>query len=252
MESDLTEPAERAGWALITGGAVRLGRAIALELAGAGLDVVVHYHRSAEAAEETVAHLRARGVAAQAVCADLADPEAAARLMEAVGALAGPVDVLVNSASIFPSDRFGDHRLTDLHRNLQVNALAPLALIRAFAAQGRSGQVINLLDTRVAGADPIHFSYGLSKKLLHAVTRELALELAPRIRVNGVAPGLVLPPRGEDAAYLAARAREVPLERHGSPADIARAVRFLVESPFITGQVVYVDGGAHLCRRTHA
>lgn len=252
QEPETEARAGASGRALVTGGAVRLGRAVALELAAAGLDVVLHYHRSREEAEETVAHLRARGVEAHAVRADLGDPEAAEGLVPAVVAEHGPLDVLVASASIFPADGFAGHRRADLLANLQVNALAPLALCRAFAAQGRPGLVVNLLDTRITDYDPSHFSYGLSKKLLGALTRDLALELAPRIRVNGVAPGLVLPPPGMDGAYLAARAASVPLARHGGPGDVARAVRFILESPFVTGQVLFVDGGAHLRGGLHA
>jgi hypothetical protein len=219
-------------------------------LAEQGVDVVVHHRSSQQAAHRTARELESLGVRAGLVEADLAEPEAVRTLIPRAAEVLGPIDLLVNNASVFFADELAGLERATLQRTLQINSLAPLQLCRALAEverePGWQGQVVNLLDTRISGYDPGHFSYGLSKHLLHTLTRQLALELAPRIRVNGVAPGLVLPPPGEDRDYLERRAREVPLRRAGDAADVVRAVRFLLESHFVTGQVVYVDGGAHL------
>ena len=232
--------------ALVTGAAHRLGRAVAESLADAGSGIVFHHRHSGAAAEQAAAAIRDRGGRAWTVGADLARREEADTLLERARAEAGPVDLLVNNASQFEADRFDDFTWEAVETNLQVHTWAALSLTRALATQGRPGSVVNLLDTRVTSYDPAHFSYGLSKHLLRTLTSQLALELAPHIRVNGVAPGLVLPPPGQDRDYLERRASTVPLQTTGDAPDIVRAVRFLLESPFVTGQIIYVDGGAHL------
>jgi len=233
--------------ALVTGAAVRLGRHVAEALAEDGASVVVHYRSSSREANELVERLTTMGVHAWAVQADLADPAQAAALFErARDACSRPIDILVNSASIFDPSSVLSFGADELARNVQVNAFAPLQLSRALAAQGRAGQIINFLDTRIAEYDRKHAAYHLSKRMLHAVTRMLASELAPDIRVNAVAPGLILPPPGEEEAYLRNLAGTNPLQRHGSPADVVRAVRYLLQSDFVTGQVLYLDGGANM------
>ena len=139
-----------------------------------------------------------------------------------------------------------DFTQEELLANLQVNALSPLWLCRAFAAQQRAGAVVNFLDTRISDYDREHAAYHLSKRMLHALTKMLALELAPRIRVNAVAPGLILPPPGQDETYLRRHINTNPLRRIGTPEGVAAAALFLLRSAFVTGQVIYVDGGRHL------
>jgi len=238
--------------ALVTGAARRLGRALAEALAAEGLRVVVHYGTSAAEAEETVRLVRDLGTDAWPLQADLADGSAAEALVARAADRAGaPVDVLVNSASIFAESHLLEFSGQELAANVQVNALAPLQLSRALAAQGRSGQVLNLLDCRILSYDAEHAAYHLSKRMLFSLTRMLALELAPRLRVNAVAPGLILPPPGRDEAYLQALARTNPLQRHGGAGDVVRAALFLMQSGFVTGQVIYVDGGHHMTGRTY-
>lgn len=240
--------------ALVTGAGRRLGRAIAVELAQAGADVVLHCNNSRSEAQALAAQLRACGCSAWVLAADLARPAQAARLLaRAVAASGRRVDILVNNASIFPRDRITDCTVEALARNMQVNAFAPLQIARAFAGQfakpGRAGArpcIVNLLDSRITDYDSEHASYHLSKRALHALTKMMALEFAPRVRVNAVAPGLILPPPGRSEHYLRRLAHTNPLRRFGSSADIAGAVLFLVRSTFITGQVIYVDGGRHL------
>lgn len=232
--------------ALVTGGGVRIGRAIALALAEAGMNVLVHYRHSEAAAVEVCRLIEARGHRAWPLGANLDDPQAPARLMERAIATAGSLEVLVHSAAGFPRDELRSLSFDRLVATLRGNAWAPFELSRIFAEKIGRGQIVNLLDSRITGTDPEHVSYLLSKQLLASLTRLLALELAPGITVNAVAPGLILPPPGATQVYLEERASTVPLKRHGTAEQIARAVVFLVQSEFITGQVLFVDGGRHL------
>jgi len=244
--------------ALVTGAARRLGRAIAEALAREGADVVVHFGHSAAEAERTAAGLRGLGVRAWAVHADLGDPAQAEALWDQARAQAGSIDILVNSASSFSEDTLTDFTAGGLEASLRLNALAPVLLARRFAAgsgaegpaeggrstPGRPDRVIvNLLDSRMLGRMRAHFSYQAAKRLLADFTRLLALELAPSIRVNAVAPGMILPPEGLDAERQERLAATNLLGRWGKPEDVARAVLFLASSDFVTGQVLYVDGG---------
>lgn len=239
------------GVALVTGAAKRIGRAIALGLAEAGADVVVHYRTAEAQAEELCARIEALGRRAWRVRADLSSPAEAESLFARTLETAGPVAVLVNNASIFPEDTVLDFTPEQLHECVNVHAVAPLLLSRRFAAQGRPGCIVNLLDARVQDYDRIHASYHLSKRMLLSLTSVLALELAPAVRVNGVAPGLILAPEGKPEGYLERLAHTNPLQTWGNPEDIAKAVLFLVENRFVTGQVIYVDGGRHLKGRVY-
>ena len=226
--------------ALVTGGARRLGRAIALGLVAEGANVVVHYHTSTDEAAQVCDEIAALGVQAWTVQADLGCEDETATLVARAVELAGPLRILVNNASIFEPNAPADARPDQDARHMAINAQAPLELTRLFAAQDiASGHVVNLLDTRLRGGDPDHESYIASKRALEEITRETALEFAPRIAVNAVAPGLVLPEAGEDAGAL-------PLQRPGTPEDVADAVVYLAKTRFVPGQVIYVDGGRRL------
>ena len=226
--------------ALVTGAAKRLGRAIALGLAAEGADVVIHYHTSADEAEQVRGEISALGVNAWTIQADLSSEDETTALVVRAVELAGRLRILVNNASIFEPGTLADTTFDEMADSLVVNAWAPLKLTWRFAAQEmESGHVVNLLDTRLRGGDPEHMAYILSKSALATATRATALEFAPRIAVNAVAPGLVLPEVGEDASGL-------PLQRVGSPADVAEAVVYLTKTRFVTGQIIFVDGGRHL------
>lgn len=232
--------------ALVTGAARRIGRAVSLALGAAGANVVVHYSRSAPEAEALVGELARLGVRATALRADLAEPDEAEALVAHAEERAGRLDVLVNNASVFAPETLELAAFDHLVRSIKVNAWAPFVLTRAFARRSGQGRVVNLLDTRVVGLDLAHVGYILAKHLLAVLTRMAAVAFAPGLTVNAVAPGLILPPPGEGEAYLARLARELPLKRHGAAEDVARAVVFLLESDFVTGQVLFVDGGRHL------
>ncbi|MEX0700619.1 MAG: SDR family oxidoreductase [Planctomycetales bacterium] len=233
--------------AIVTGGAVRLGRALAVALAEAGVDVCVHYGRSADAARETVAEIERLGPRAVAVQADLADPAVAARrvVTRAVAEL-GRIDLLVNSAAIFEPGTLAETTEEQWDRHFAINLKAPFFLAQAFVAalgpQSR-GHIVNVADWRGLRHPPGHAAYTLAKSGLIAMTRLLAVELAPRVQVNAIAPGLILPPAGADAAFLAQLAQAVPLRRPGSPADVVAALLYLLRSDFVTGDVLEVTGG---------
>ena len=240
--------------ALITGGAQRLGRAIALELATAGWRVAVHYRHSASEAQALVRELCAARIApgaqtapaaAQAFGADLADEIQCRALVPAVLAAMGRLDALVNNASLFEHDSAADFTFTTMERHWRTNTGAPVVLAQALhAAGGRA--VVNLLDQKLWNPNPDHLSYTLSKAALEAATRVLAMAFAPRTRVCGVAPGITITSPEMSEAEFAAAHRMTLLERGAAPEDVARAVRFLVESPAITGTTLLVDGGQHL------
>lgn len=237
---------------LITGAARRLGRAMALALAAKGADVVVHYHRSSTEALALVEELKGLGRQAWAVQGDLSAETACRGVLESMSEAVGrPLQHLVNNASIFPQDTLATISKDSLASNMALHALAPQILGQGLYDAGSLKTVTNLLDTRVVDYDREHVSYHLSKRMLMSLNAMMALEWAPSVRVNAVAPGLVLPPEGEGAEYLAARAHTNPLERVGAESDIAEAVLFLMTSAFITGQIIYVDGGRHLKGRVY-
>jgi hypothetical protein len=232
--------------ALITGAARRLGRAIAMALAGEGVRIVVHYHRSGDEAADLCREIRGSGGSAWQIRGDLSRAGQAEAVFREAVAQAGTIDILVNSASIFEPDTLWGATDQSIWNNPRIHAMTPLALAREFSRQAEAGHIINLLDTRVTVYDREHASYHISKRVLLTLTRMLALELAPNVAVNAVAPGLILPPAGQDESYLERLAQANPLKRYGNPADVTEAVLFLLRSPFITGQVIYVDGGYHM------
>jgi NAD(P)-dependent dehydrogenase (short-subunit alcohol dehydrogenase family) len=240
--------------ALVTGGARRLGREIALELAAQGWDVAVHYGNSQAQAHATVQELRALGAEAHAFVADLADEAACRALVPAVLGHFGRLRAVVNNASLFEYDdvqSFG-HALMDRHwrSNVAPAVLLAQALHAHLDGGAATGCVVNLLDQKLWNPNPDYLSYTLSKAALESANTLLAQALAPRVRVCGVAPGVTLPSGPMDQAAFEAAHRLTPLQRSSTGTDIARAVRFLLESPAITGTTLLVDGGQHLSAQT--
>lgn len=252
----MTDPAPRpgpvTGAALVTGGGKRIGRAICLELARAGFDVVVHHRGSADAASAVADEVRALGRRAATVSGDLAmEAEVRGILPAAVAAIGGPLAVLVNNASVFEDDRVGALGRDTWDAHIETNLRAPIVLTEAFAAQAPEGSaVVNLLDQRVLKPDPRFVSYALSRSGLWWATRTMAQALAPRIRVNGVGPGPTLPSIHQSPEEFAAEARNTLLGRPGRPEAVAAAVRWMVEAEGVTGQMIAVDGGQHLAWKT--
>jgi pteridine reductase len=232
--------------ALITGAAKRLGRATALALAQHGANVVVHTHRPDDATSTLHREIETRGASVWLVHGDLLDADQTHEVFEAARSKAGRIDILINNASIWGNETLWETTDESLCRNMRIHAMAPLILARELAGQKTPGHVVNVLDTRVTTYDREHAAYHISKRMLLTLTRMLALELAPDIAVNAVAPGLILPPAGKDESYLQKLAHTNPLGRHGDPSDVTEAILFLLASRFITGQVIYVDGGYHM------
>jgi pteridine reductase len=235
--------------AIVTGGAVRLGRALALALGEEGVRVCIHYGSSASAAEAVVGQIRAMGSDAVAIQADLGRPSEVTSIVERAAAHLGQVDILVNSAAIFEPGNWDDTTGANWDRHFAINLKSPFFLSQAFAVQvgrGRPGHIVNIADWRGARPGPDHMAYTLTKAAIIAMTKSLALALAPNIQVNAIAPGLILPPPGQDQAYLERKASQVPAQRVGSPQEIARAMVFLLRSDFVTGDLVFVTGGEHL------
>ncbi len=233
--------------ALVTGASKRIGRALAIALAEEGVHIVAHDRKNLEADTIKVCgEVVDCGAKSWRVMADLEKPEEYEMLIARALQAAGSLDILVNNASIFLPSTIMDVGFGDVVQHMQVNAWAPFVLSREFARLVNRGKIINLLDTRIRGYDGTHVAYVLSKQMFATLTMMCALEFAPGVSVNGVAPGLILPPAGKDEGYLEQLAKSMPLKRHGGPDDIADAVIYLLTSDFVTGQVIYVDGGRHL------
>lgn len=235
--------------ALVTGAARRIGRTIALTLARHGWDVAVHYHRSDTEAAAVVAEIQALGRRAAALGCDLAD-EAAVRALPARAAAAlGPLQLVVNNAAIFDEDRVATLTRAALDLHMHTNLLAPLLLAHALHAatpEGAQSCVINLLDQKLCNLNPDFLSYTLSKAALQCATVTLAQELAPKVRVVGISPGISLVSGHQSEADFAVAHQATPLGRSSTPQDIADAVAYLAQARAVTGTTLVVDGGQHL------
>jgi pteridine reductase len=230
--------------ALVTGAGQRVGRVIALELAARGFRLAVHYNTSRAGAESTVEEIRAAGGQATPFHADLRRPEAADALVGAVRSHFGALDVLVNSAAGMERTSIGNVSPAQFDAILALNLRAPFLLSQAASREMPvGGAIVNVADHMAEEPWPDYSVHGISKAAVVAMTRHLAAALAPRIRVNAVAPGFVLAPEGYGAVAQAKFASETPLERLGTPEDVAQAVHYLVEASFVTGETIYVDGG---------
>lgn len=232
---------------LVTGAAKRVGREIALELAAAGANVVVHYRSSESDANELAREIKSMGRDAWTVQGDFAVVDDISHLVVNATQLAGPINILVNNASAFPKTTIENLTWDSLAESVKSDAWAPFALARDFVSKPGAEHIINILDTRVTSSyDWTHVGYLAAKHMLYLFTRMMAIKFAPDVAVNGVAPGLILPPEGKGMDYIENLKGELPLKRIGNPRQVAEAVLFLARSEFITGQVIYVDGGRHL------
>jgi NAD(P)-dependent dehydrogenase (short-subunit alcohol dehydrogenase family) len=240
------------GAALVTGGARRIGRALAQACAEAGFDVAIHVRNPGDDAEAAAGEVRSAGRRAAIMACDLRKESALVALVGEVEAELGPVTLLINSASVFEEDAFETlNRATwDLH--METNLRAPLVLSQAFARRlpaDREGLIVNILDQRVWRPTPEFFSYSLSKAALWDATRMLAQALAPRVRVNAIGPGPTLQSIHQDPADFAEEARATLMGRPVAPAEVAGALRYLIDAASVTGQMIAVDSGQHLAWR---
>jgi len=237
------------GAALVTGAGKRIGRAIAIALAEDGYDVAVHYGSSKADAAAVVAAVEAKGRRAVALVADLAREAETQKLIAAAAQALGPLTCLVNNASCFERDEALTVTRASWDAHLETNLRAPFVLMQEFARQlpaDRQGAIVNLVDERVWNLTPHFVSYTLSKAGLWTLTQVMAMALAPRIRVNGIGPGPTLPSPRQSAEQFARQQASVPLQRGATPEEIAAAVRFILASSAMTGQMIALDGGQHL------
>lgn len=238
--------ADQSPCALVTGGAVRIGKALALGLAHAGYDIALHYNTSADAAEATAADIRATGVACTLFQQDLRNAAALGEMMQHVADACPGLSVLVNNASSYSSAGIAATDVSTFDLHFDVNLRAPFFLTQAFAQICKNGNVINILDNKIGFNQYQYAAYLLAKKTLAEFTRLAALEYAPNIRVNGIAPGVVLPAETRSSAYIDWRVQGIPLHKQGSTNHLVQAVRFILENDFLTGQILVVDGGENI------
>lgn len=245
--------------ALVTGAGHRLGRAMALYLAGRGFHVAVHYASSKDAAQAVVAEIEAKGQKAVALQADLLHEEATSELLpRAVADLGGPITCLINNASIFEYDTVSSATRESWDRHMGSNLRAPFVLTQAMAGQGlapdrdaagepeATGLIINMIDQRVRKLTPEFMTYTLAKMGLWALTQTSAQALAPQIRVNAIGPGPTLQGSRQSTAHFAEQRRNTVLKRGANPTDITAALGYFLDAPAVTGQLICVDGGQHL------
>ncbi len=234
------------GTALVTGGPRRIGRELVRACSAAGFDVAIHCRREDDDARAALAEVRETGQSGGLFTCDLNDEGEVASLVRRVIDSLGPVTLLVNSASLFRNDAFAEIERASWDEHLNINLRAPLVLSREMAAQGLAGHIVHILDQRVLAPGPDYFSYTLSKAALWSATRMMAINLAPRIRVNAIGPGPVLANPDQSPADFDAEAASTPLGRAVDPADIGRALTYLIGAASVTGQMIAVDGGQHL------
>jgi NAD(P)-dependent dehydrogenase (short-subunit alcohol dehydrogenase family) len=234
--------------ALITGGAKRIGRAIALHLAKNGWDLAIHYNSSKEAISELELELKAiyPNQRFASFKADLGAAEKASELVANVVERMGSIDLLINNASIFDSSLLKNSSNDLILHHTMVNYIAPFILMRDFANSTKQGLIVNLLDTRITKNKSDYLAYSLSKKALFELTKMAAFELAPAIRVNGISPGAVLPPEDKDDAYLDQLALKTPMKTPSGLLAILKSLDFILDNQDLTGQVIFCDGGEHL------
>ena len=249
--------------ALVTGGGQRIGRAMALELARAGMDVAVHYATTEAGAQEVVDEIKAMGRKAVALKADLLDEaQTEALVPRAAEALGGPLTTLINNASIFEHDTIETATLTSWNRHMGTNLRAPFVLTQALAADApppipdendepvAQALVINMVDQRVRKLTPHFMTYTLAKMGLWAFTQTAAQGLAPKVRVNAIGPGPTVIGHRQSNNHFQSQRKSTILERGANPRDITAALRYFLSAPAVTGQLLCVDGGQHLAWRT--
>ena len=245
----MKERSVSAGTVLITGAAIRLGAAIARRLAASGWRVIIHYHRSAGAAAALSAEIVGTGRWARAIQADLARRDDVESLIERCRQAHGRIDCLINNAAAFAYDDISTVTWDSFHGLIASNLAAPVLLSRYFAAQfdrSEGGCIINLLDQKIGNLNPDFLSYTLSKIALGGLTEMLAMALAPRVRVNAVAPGLTLISGKQTKASFERAWQATPMGRSSTPDEIARTVEFILGMPSMTGETIFIDGGESL------
>lgn len=232
--------------ALITGAAQRIGKAMALDLAQKGWDIALHYHQNEEKARNTQQEIQNLGVVCEIFQADLSDENHYGPLMEKIMAHFPALSLFIHGASVFEPCAFLETNLDAYNRNMNLHLKAPYFLSQSFAKHCESGQIIYMLDTNVDRYKTTYFPYQLSKKALRELTKLQAKTLAPKIRVNAICPGIILPPPDSDLKETDALIAKTPLQKQGAVEDLIRGLSYLIESDFVTGECLFIDGGERL------
>lgn len=232
--------------ALITGGGARIGKAIAVALAGMGYDIAIHYNSSEKEAKQTSEEIRSAGAGCEIFKCDISTSAERRSLIPKVFEVFPECSLLVNNASVFENIRFQDVTEESFDRDMNINFKAPFFFAQEFSRRDSAEIIVNMLDTRISRVEAEHFTYNLSKKTLREFTLMAARALGPKIRVNGICPGPILPPPGEDAKYLKWISKDTPLGRPGNPDYVITALKYILENPYVTGECLFVDGGEHL------
>jgi NAD(P)-dependent dehydrogenase (short-subunit alcohol dehydrogenase family) len=228
---------------LVTGGAVRLGRAIVLHLAGRGYDIALHYATSKESAVQTANEVKKLGVRCETYCADFTDFKAIPSLINRIMRDFSSLELLVNSAANFIKENLEKTSDRGLLDTINVNLVAPFILMREFKNRLNRGLIINILDERILRRVSTFGAYSVSKSALAHLTELSAIEWGETVRVNAIAPGLILPPAGNSNEYLTKSAPNIPTKTHGYISDILRGFDYLIDSPFVNGEILFIDGG---------
>lgn len=229
--------------AIVTGGAVRLGREIALHLARAGFDIALHYNFSRPAAEQTLKELKDLGVQSRAYAYDFTNLDLIPKLIAKINKDFKEVALLVNSAAIFPKGSIEETSTKELSKTIQINLMAPFILMREYKRIIRRGQIINILDQCIAKSLASHSAYSLSKSALARLTTLGAVEFGKKIRVNGIALGLILPFSKKDEDFFKKEKRRIPLKKTGNIEALLKGIEYLLLNSFVTGEILYIDGG---------
>lgn len=235
-------------YALVTGSSDRIGKSVAIHLAKQGYNIVLHYNSSVKKAQKVKNEIESlkNKVKVEILQINFLENNDFDKIFKELKKRKITVEVLVNCASDFVPSNFKDIGSEILEKEFTINFKNAYLLTKAFARVSGKGNIINFLDTKVSKNETVHLDYILSKKLLKDFTKISAVELAPNFRVNGIAPGLILPPEGKDESYLLNLAKNIPLKTIGSLEEILKAVQFILDSQFFTGQILYIDGGEHL------
>jgi len=233
------------GTALITGGACRIGRAIALYLSSVGYTIALHYHSSQADAEKTATQIHKNAGECSLFRCDLTHEKNTRMLIGKIHKKHKDLNLLINNASIFLPSSFKKNSCAIL-KNLQIHLIAPYILSQEFNTYCKKGEIINILDTHVSQNNTRYFDYLLSKKALLELTKMSAVALAPNIRVNGIAPGLILAPKNKGNDHLNRLAKHIPLKRKGNTEHITKSIQYLLDNSYVTGQILFNDGGEHL------
>lgn len=234
------------GAALVTGGSKRIGAAISLHLASIGYDIALTYNTSLKEAELIRRQIIKLGRRAEIIHHDFTFQNETKKLIQQVRKIFPQLNVLINNASIFDPSSLKNCSVESLRENMGIHVETPLILSQEYNKICKKGNIINLLDTHISSSKSAHAAYLLSKKTLSNMTAMLSVEFAPQIRVNGICPGLIIPPKDKPKNYLQRLSKRVPLKKIGQVEHITKTVEFLINNTYITGDVIFVDGGEHL------